>query len=136
GGAWAGGGGGGVGGGLGLSGVGGGGAGGGGRARLSARSRCRSWEILVAKWCASRIISIILDVLSTATTTMGGSNEAWLTQLAVMPCSSPSRFTVSAYRPYVKCRRTVCLAATFMGREYDTIFVPWRRALNPGPGPP
>ena len=39
---------------------------------------------------------MIFDLLSTATTTMGGSNEAWLTQLAVMPCSSPSRFTVTA----------------------------------------
>src|SRR6266705_4728092 len=57
---------------------------------------------------------MIFDLLSTATTTMGGSNEAWLTQLAVMPCSSPSRFTVTASRPYVKCLRTVSLAASFM----------------------
>src|SRR6266705_2112757 len=57
---------------------------------------------------------MIFDLLSTATTTMGGSNEAWLTQLAVMPCSSPSRFTVTASRPYVKCLRTVSLAPSFM----------------------
>src|SRR5256885_16635233 len=57
---------------------------------------------------------IVLERFSTATTTIGGWNEAWLTQLAVMPCSSPSCLTVRACRPQAKCSRTPCIAASFM----------------------
>ncbi len=39
---------------------------------------------------------IVFDVFSTATTTIGGSKEACVTQFAVMPCSSPPCFTVTA----------------------------------------
>jgi len=41
-------------------------------------------------------MSIVFDVFSTATATIGGSNAAWVTQLAVMPCSSPPWATVTA----------------------------------------
>src|SRR5881227_3535070 len=57
---------------------------------------------------------IVLERFSTATTTIGGWNEAWLAQLAVMPCSSPSCLTVRACRPQAKCSRTPCIAVSFM----------------------
>ena len=37
---------------------------------------------------------MVRDVFSTATTTIGGSNAAWVTQFAVMLCSSPPCATV------------------------------------------
>src|SRR5260370_41873969 len=70
--------------------------------------------MLSAKWCASRTIPIVLELFSTATTTMAGSNEARLTHIAVRPCSSPSCFTVRAERPERNRRSTVSLAASFM----------------------
>jgi len=39
---------------------------------------------------------IVFDVFSTATTTIGGSKDACVIQLAVMPCSSPPCLTVRA----------------------------------------
>src|SRR5204862_106597 len=43
------------------------------RPSLPASSRCPCCSKLTAKWWASRIIPIVRDVFSTATTTMGGS---------------------------------------------------------------
>ena len=66
------------------------------RPSLPASSRWPSCSTLTPKWWASRIRSIVFEVFSTATTTMGGSNEACVTQFAVMPCSSPPCATVTA----------------------------------------
>ena len=66
------------------------------RPSLPARSRWPCWKTLTAKWWASRIMAIVFEPFSTATATMGGSNEAWMTQFAVIPCSSPPCFTVTA----------------------------------------
>src|SRR5439155_487790 len=69
------------------------------RPNLPARSRWPVNNRLIAKWCDSRTIPIVLEVFSMATATMGGSNAAWVIQLAVMPWSSPSWATVTTHRP-------------------------------------
>jgi len=51
---------------------------------------------LRAKWWASRIIPIAFEVFSTAAATIGGANDVCVTQVAVIPCSSPSCRTVRA----------------------------------------
>src|SRR5206468_2728505 len=64
------------------------------RPSLPASSRWPCCSKLTAKWWASRIMPIVREVFSTATTTMGGSKAACVTQFAVMPCSSPPCATV------------------------------------------
>ena len=55
------------------------------RPSLPASSRWPVRNRLMAKWWESRIIPIVLEVLSMATTTMGGSKAACVSQLAVIP---------------------------------------------------
>src|SRR6266567_2970275 len=59
-------------------------------------------------------MAMVLEVFSTATAIIGGSNDAWVSQFAVMPWSSPPELTVTTYRPYGKWRNTVFLAASSM----------------------
>src|ERR1044072_1547129 len=58
---------------------------------------------------------MVLDVFSTATTSIGGSNAAWGSQFAVMPRPSPPVATVTTYRPLGKWRRSGILAGSSVG---------------------
>jgi len=83
------------------------------RPSCTASSRWLAARMLTAKPRASRIIGRLFESFSRATTTIGGVKAACITQLAVIPWSSPSLITVTAYIPYGKWRKTVFFALSF-----------------------